>query len=296
MIKVKQNTWHPQQETLLRDWAEMSSGYRWLHDTAYRKFKRLSLKYTIPVIVMSTVTGTANFAQESFPLSWQTYVPMVIGLVNLIAAIMTTVSQFLKVNELMEGSRVAGVSFGKLTRNITVELNLPHEERTSDGPDFLRLCQGEYDRLIEQSPPIPKDVISMYKETFIDDSFARPEIIQVKKVNIFKDTVASTGAIIANAATTFQDKRRESKFKIQQEQIARDIEMQAPKLKSIKQKIQELGLGPISNIPNPFKKATSEPVVEPVVEPIVEPVVEPIVEPEPEPTPEGSTSLKSLFE
>ena len=166
--KKDKKTWHPQQEVLLQEWAEMSSGYRWLHDRSYRAFKKQSLGFTIPVIIMSTVTGTANFAQESFPDSWSSYVPMIIGFVNLVAAIITTISQFLKINELMEGSRVASISFGKLTRNITVELNLPHNERNNEGADFLRLCQSEFDRLIEQSPAIPKNTLMAYKLEFED--------------------------------------------------------------------------------------------------------------------------------
>lgn len=196
--------WHPQQEMLLRDWAEIASGYRWLHDQAYRKFKKHSLGFTIPVIIMSTVTGTANFAQESFPVSWQVYVPMVIGMINLIAAIITTISQFLKVNELMEGNRVSSVSFGKLNRNITVELNLPHEERSSVGSDFLRTCQSEFDRLIEQSPPIPKDIAQSYKKLFGGESFAKPELLFIKKVNVFQDKESRKSIVLANAANAFK--------------------------------------------------------------------------------------------
>ena len=182
----EEKLWHPQQEQLLQDWAEMSSGYRWLHDTAYRKYKKQSLNLTIPVIIMSTVTGTANFAQESFPEDWKKIVPMIIGFVNLVAAIITTISQFLKVNELQEGNRVASISFGKLTRNITVELNLPHNERTNIGAEFLRTCQAEFDRLIEQSPPIPKDTLISYKKEFDGGNFAKPELLGIKKVTYFQ--------------------------------------------------------------------------------------------------------------
>ena len=217
--------WHPQQEQLLQDWAEMSSGYRWLHDTAYRKYKKQSLNFTIPVIIMSTVTGTANFAQESFPEDWKKIVPMIIGFVNLIAAIITTISQFLKVNELQEGNRVASISFGKLTRNITVELNLPHKERTNVGAEFLRTCQAEFDRLIEQSPPIPKDTLISYKKEFEGGDFAKPELLGIKKVDIFNDKSARTSVIIANAAEKLHTQRRDSEIRRQHEKIETEIEM-----------------------------------------------------------------------
>ena len=46
--------------------------------------------FTIPIILVSTITGTANFAQETFPPTVQPYVPSAIGGLNLITAIATT--------------------------------------------------------------------------------------------------------------------------------------------------------------------------------------------------------------
>ena len=221
--KTELKIWHPQQERLLQEWAEISSGYRWLHDNSYRKYKRQSLAFTIPVIVMSTVTGTANFAQTSFPESIQHIVPMFIGMLNLIAAIITTICQFLKTNELMEGNRVASINFGKLNRNITVELNLPHQERTNMGADFLRTCQGEFDRLVEQAPVIPREVLKMYTNTFKDGSFSKPEINHINKVRVFQDTNARTSQTIACAAETFKTNKRKSEIKRQKERIETEI-------------------------------------------------------------------------
>ena len=69
--------------------------YRWLHGKVMKiiLFKTL----VIPVIIMSTITGTANFAQDQFPASVRGYAPMIIGSVNIIAGIITTVQQFLKI-------------------------------------------------------------------------------------------------------------------------------------------------------------------------------------------------------
>ena len=225
--KTEQNlptrVWHSQQEVLLKQWAEIASGYRWLYDKSYRAYKRQSLNFTIPVIIMSTLTGTANFAQESFPESWKTTVPMVIGGVNLIAAIITTVSQFLKVNEMMEGSRVSSMDFGKLKRKITVELNLPHNERSSEGSDFLRDCQSRFDQLIEQSPPIPKEILSAYRKQFSDSDFAKPEILTIESVDIFEDIAAHQSNMLVKAARKFSILKRDDDLKQKQDQINKEM-------------------------------------------------------------------------
>ena len=49
---------------------------------------------------MSTLTGTANFALERIPEEYQDTCSIAIGSVNILAGIITTVAQFLKLNEL----------------------------------------------------------------------------------------------------------------------------------------------------------------------------------------------------
>ena len=56
--------WHTQQMFLLKKWGEIASCYRWMHNQAYMSYKKKNLWFMIPLIIMSTVTGTANFAQN----------------------------------------------------------------------------------------------------------------------------------------------------------------------------------------------------------------------------------------
>ena len=102
------------------------------------------MRFTLPIIVISTITGTANFAQETFPDAWRTYVPLCIGALNLFAAILTTVLQFLKANELLESHRVSSISYGKLSRDITLELSLPIAERNYAGSVMVDKSRSEY--------------------------------------------------------------------------------------------------------------------------------------------------------
>ena len=187
--KKPPKVWHVQHEKILKNWGEASSCYRYMHFKAYQYYKSLGFIFTLPVIILSTVTGTANFAQSTFPKDWVAYVPSVIGGLNLFAAILTTLSQFLKVSELMESHRVTAIHYGKLTRNIQLELALPVAERTHDGDNMVELCRSEYDRLIEQSPPVPKDIIKKFDTTFPDSptssKFNRPELTNIVPIDMF---------------------------------------------------------------------------------------------------------------
>lgn len=182
--------WHKQQEDILKDWAEMAASYRWLHSRSYNEFKRQNMYFALPVIVISTITGTANFAQSSLPVGVQSYAPAVIGFFNLTAGLITTIAQFLRVSEQMEGHRSSSVEYGKLARNIEVELSLPAHERSSGGLEYIKKCRSDIDRLIEQSPDIPIKILQTFQGTIMTDlsgvDFGLPKILKLEPISVFR--------------------------------------------------------------------------------------------------------------
>ena len=133
-------SWNDQHENILRQWGEAAGCYRFMNHRAYLMYKSLSMRFTLPVIVLSTITGTANFAQSTLPLSIQPAAPSVIGGLNLIAGLIATVMQF----------------------------------------------KAEYDRLIEQSPAVPINIIKDFETLYKDDEidFVKPEILDVRPIGI----------------------------------------------------------------------------------------------------------------
>jgi hypothetical protein len=197
--------WHTQQMFLLKKWGEIASCYRWMHNQSYMKYKKKNLYFMIPLIIMSTVTGTANFAQSSFPESIRPNVPQIIGSINLISAIMTTIYQFLKISEYMESHRISSINYGKLARNITTELNIPVKDRDSSGADCVKLTRLEIDRLIEQSPSIPKEVLRDFDRKFSgEDGLEKPEIVVIKKIDIYEDPENKIANTVADASLKFK--------------------------------------------------------------------------------------------
>jgi cell division ATPase FtsA len=178
-----EESWNEYHEDVLRQWGEASACYRYMHHRAFLMFKRMSLRFNLPVIVLSTITGTANFAQTSFPESMRATVPSIIGGMNLIAGLIATIMQFLKINELMENHRTAALGHGSLSRNIRLQLSLPRVERKKEGLKFVDECKSIYDSLLEQSPPIPKHILMNFdKEYPLDGVFTKPEILNVRPI------------------------------------------------------------------------------------------------------------------
>jgi len=179
--------WTLEQEELLAEWAEKAACYRWLHHHSEKRYRCRNFGFTIPVIILSTLTGTANFAMDSFVPQEQKKMAMgIVGGFNIFAGIMSTLQNFLRYAELMEGHRSSSVSWSKFSRNITVELALDEKRRKPAG-DFLKICRAEFDRLVEQSPSIDDKIIISFDHVFKDNDIIRPEICNgLKKCKIYK--------------------------------------------------------------------------------------------------------------
>ena len=157
--------WTPDHENILVDWADKAMCFRWLHAQANQQYSKANAWFTIPVIIMSTVTGTANFAQDKFGEVVKPYVSMIIGSVNIAAGIITTIQQFLKVSELNEAHRVASIAWDKFYRNVKVELAKSPRERMPV-TQMIKMQKEEFDRLMETSPMIEDDIINKFRVTF----------------------------------------------------------------------------------------------------------------------------------
>ena len=164
-ISFKEQEWKSEHETILVEWADKAMCYRWLHAKSHQAYSKTNAWFTIPVIVMSTLTGTANFGMDRIPEDVRGYAQMGIGAVNLFAGILTTIAQFLKVSELNEAHRVSSIAWDKFYRNIKVELAKSRDERMHVG-HMLKMCKEEFDRLMETSPSINENIISLFNKTF----------------------------------------------------------------------------------------------------------------------------------
>jgi hypothetical protein len=212
------NGWSKEQDQLMADWSDIAGCYRWMHDKAEKIYTRKNMFMTIPVIILSTLTGTASVGISSIAdgnADVQKYLNFGIGGVSLVAAILTTLNNFLRFAQLSESNRVAGVSWGKLQRAIAVELALNPVERM-DSLDFLKICRAELDRLIEQSPAIPDNVIAAFEKEFADNKkLRRPDICHgLDRTRVFDSTQSRLKNMTSDAALMLLQKKKALKNEI----------------------------------------------------------------------------------
>ena len=158
--------WSDEIEDLLSEWAEVSMCYSYLHNYSTRKYKHKYHHLQIPIIILSTLTGTANFATDSYvPVDYQHGFSAGVGTLNIACGILGTLLAFLKYAEIYEGHRISALAWSKLSRTIEIELSLQDSKR-KPCRDFLKICRSEYDNLLESSPNIDLDIIGMFNKKF----------------------------------------------------------------------------------------------------------------------------------
>jgi hypothetical protein len=209
-VRKFHNGWNKQLEALVAEWADKASCYQWMHQKTEVRFQKFNYYFTIPVIIMSTLTGTANFATNSIVSTEEQakFVTFGIGAISLIAGIISTVANFLRYAQGSEAHRVAAISWGKFQRFISIELSLHPNERM-DAMSFLKMGRIELDRLIEQSPPIPTLVIDQFQVAFSHKKdIKRPEIAGgIEHTRIFEDRDSRLAKVAAEAAYVIQQKK-----------------------------------------------------------------------------------------
>ena len=157
--------WSDEIESLLAEWAEIGLCYSWLHSYSERKYKKKYHHMSIPIIVLSTLTGTANFADSYVPTGFKQGFSSCVGGLNIFCGILGTLMSFLKYAEIYKSHRISCVSWSKFARNIQIELALKDSKR-KNCRDFLKVSRAEYDRLLESSPNIDQDIIGIFNKKF----------------------------------------------------------------------------------------------------------------------------------
>lgn len=193
--KEKEYKWKEEQEHILRKWADKAMCYKIMHERSNRRYWCLNAWFNIPVIIISTITGTGNFASGSIGGESSAPTPMIIGAngtvvdggsvpstgdantfvyvlgaMNISAGILATIATYTGVAQKLEAHRFASLQWDKFSRKLQIELAKTREERAKV-KDFIRQSAEEYDRLIEMSPIISNDVIRWFSSMIESGKF-----------------------------------------------------------------------------------------------------------------------------
>ena len=91
-------------ELILLEFCDAAQCYKWLHARSHVKYSYMHAWYTIPAIILSTISGTAScwitVVCHFYLVHMKTLAPIAIGSLNIFIGILTTIQQYLENIEL----------------------------------------------------------------------------------------------------------------------------------------------------------------------------------------------------
>tara|TARA_R110000851_G_scaffold197742_1_gene348842 strand:+ start:1313 stop:2059 length:747 start_codon:yes stop_codon:yes gene_type:complete len=168
------DSWSPEQEQILKIWAEKAAGYRWLHEKAGRHYRRLNNKLTYPQIILSTMAGVGGFGISSADSEIMMYLGYCIAMINIMTALLISFQKFIMAAEKSENHTAISRQFASFYRNITLELSLNPKNR-SNCLELCNACKDRYDRLMNIAPNVPEKIILQFKSQFPNAKY-KPDV------------------------------------------------------------------------------------------------------------------------
>ena len=153
--------WDESVENILSELGDEAQINAFLHKKANEYYTKQNIKYQLPIIIFSALSGTGNFISANFP-DYAQIIILSVGGLSICTSIISSVAQFLKVSQLSESHRMSYLSWEKFHSNIKFQLNKRRASR-ENLKDFLSLIVPEYQRLKEISACIPKHICDEVK-------------------------------------------------------------------------------------------------------------------------------------
>jgi hypothetical protein len=184
-------SWDETQQRFMKQMIDRAKCYIWLYDRSFRLYKTLWLVYMIPVLVITTFSGVANLGQLGFsdPNLEQTkqariIYPIVLGILNIFAAILTSLMQFFKIAEQKECHRRAGKDWQLFSTDLEI-IYFAHFDLTVRNRKFEKML-NRYKQLLERSPSIPKIYLYQLNQQYSSRTdLVLPEIVgQIKTLDL----------------------------------------------------------------------------------------------------------------
>jgi len=159
--------WTESLENLLKSIGERCSCYSILHRNCEVKFSKYNNYLALPTSILSTITGALSIGSESI-FGPNEHASIYIGMLSLFTGIISTINSYYGYAKRSENHRLVSIQYNKLFNFINLELSLNRNERMN-AKNMLKIIRLEIERLIETSPPIPKQIIDDFNNKYKDE-------------------------------------------------------------------------------------------------------------------------------
>jgi len=182
--------WSAQLEDIIAQEGERCSGLAWLHTKAEIETSTYNTYVQVPVIILSTLAGTASVGSSTLFGGSTTVSGIAIGLVSIGVGILNTLGGFFAFAKRSESHRIAHLNYSKLASKIAIELSLPRQERMK-AEILLTYLRETMERLAETTPNCPLSIIKEFNEKYKNEKqIALPiEVNGIHKIEIYRQEI-----------------------------------------------------------------------------------------------------------
>jgi hypothetical protein len=152
------DSWSNELEDLMKSWGEKAAGNRELHEKTALKWKRLSERLYLPLILSTTFSSISSF---SLSKTENIYMFHIMGYVNVCSTLLAGLIKYYKPDERAQKHILISKQYFSLYRQITLELGMNKADRQR-ADLFCKWTKQQYDKLLNDSPFIPGDIVDQY--------------------------------------------------------------------------------------------------------------------------------------
>jgi hypothetical protein len=144
---------------LLKKWLDRAQRNQNAHYEAAASLDRTQYWVGYPLVTLSTIVGTSVFATLGETAYW--WAKFGVALASVLVAVLGAIQTFLKPAERSERHKMAGMRYGGFKREIEETLAFP-PSNPEDLQKFVTDIRLRWDKLVEESPTIPKSIWDHY--------------------------------------------------------------------------------------------------------------------------------------
>ena len=177
-------SWDESVERLLQKYCDEAQTREALHRRSYYSYNKLTTCFSLPVIVLSALSGSFQFLSKGYP-SIEQYIVTGTASVSILTAIISAVASYLKLGECKSKHEQSSNAWLLFHNELKHQLSLRRDKR-QDAEEFLQNCKTQYDRLFELSPICSSGMISTIKKKI--EASATAQFVTPTYLNGFRHT------------------------------------------------------------------------------------------------------------
>tara|TARA_B100000029_G_scaffold361932_1_gene354931 strand:+ start:93 stop:686 length:594 start_codon:yes stop_codon:yes gene_type:complete len=155
--------WGPDIETLLCTAADQAQVRESLHRKSYYRYKKLTHCFSLPIIVLSALSGSLQFLSKGVDKELEQRIVTCTASLSILTAVISSVSSYLKLGEQMSRHEAAANQWLLFYSELQYTLSLAREKRCP-AEEFLNQVKTTTDRLFEISPICSASMIARLKK------------------------------------------------------------------------------------------------------------------------------------